>query len=70
MRLRAHPEHVAKHYLLVEDGDTAQFTTVPFGLVFVELGVHRLKKRSHERQLPCWADNGALEPEITDYING
>jgi hypothetical protein len=51
---------------LVEDGDTAQLATVPFGLVFGEFGVDRLKERTHEGNLVHRANNGALEVVVLD----
>jgi len=50
----------------VEDGDTTEGRAVPFGVVFLELGVHRLQERAHERSLPCWTDDGALLRPIAD----
>lgn len=42
---------------LVEDRNTAQFTTVPLGLVLVKLGVDGLKERAHKRDLVGRTDN-------------
>ena len=56
--------------LLVEDGNTAQFTAIPFRLVFSKLGVDRFKERTHEGNLPCRADDGAFEVEVSHYEGG
>jgi len=48
----------------VEDGDAAQLSAVPLGLVLVELGVDGLQERPHERNLHGRAHNGALEPDV------
>lgn len=49
----------------MEDGNTAQFTASPFRLVFVKLGIDRFEERTHEGNLPCWADDGAFEVEVS-----
>lgn len=49
----------------MEDGNTAQLTTVPFRLVFVELGVDRLKERTHKRDFESRTDDGALEVKVS-----
>ena len=54
--------------LLVKDRDAAQFTTVPFRLVFVELGVDRLKEGAHKRNFHCWTDNSAFQIEVSNWI--
>lgn len=51
---------------LVEDGDTAQLTTVPFGLVLGELGIHGLEEGAHERNLVGRTNDIALEVVVLD----
>lgn len=51
-------------YLLVENRHTAQLSAVPFGLVLVEFGVHRLEERSHERNFHRRAGNRSLEVDV------
>lgn len=48
----------------MENGNTAQLSTVPFCLVLVELGIDGLKERTHERDFPCWANDRAFEIEV------
>lgn len=55
-------------FLLVKDGNAAQLAAVPFRLVFVKLGVHRLEERSHERQFEGWPNKGALEIKVSHCI--
>jgi hypothetical protein len=50
----------------VENRDTAKVSAVPFGLVFSEFGVHRLKEWAHEGNLVHRANNRALEVVILD----
>ena len=48
--------------------DTAQLTTVPFGLVFVEFGVDRLKEGAHKRNFHSWTDNATFQVEVSNWI--
>ena len=52
----------------MEDGNTAQLTAIPFGFVFVELGIDRLKEWAHERDLESWTDNGASEVKVSHCV--
>lgn len=54
--------------VLVEDGDTAQFPAIPFGLVLMKLGVDRLEERAHEGNLVRGTDDRALEVVVLDYM--
>lgn len=51
---------------LVEDGDTAEGTAGPFGLVFLELGVDGLQEGTNEGHLEGRASNGALGRDVAD----
>ena len=43
--------------VLVEDGNTAQITTGPFGLVFFEFGIQGFEERTDKWHLEGWANN-------------
>ena len=43
--------------LLVEDRDTAQRAALPFGVIFLELGVDRLEERANEGNLEGRTDD-------------
>lgn len=50
----------------MEDGNTAQFAAVPFGLVFGELGVDRFQEWAHKGDLIGRTDDCALEVVVLD----
>lgn len=54
-------------YLLVEDGNTAELSAVPFRLVLMELGTDRLKEWAHKGDLHGRSNDGTLEPDVLDY---
>lgn len=39
-------------HILVENTNTAQLTAGPFSFIFLKIGIHGLKERSHEWDLP------------------
>lgn len=46
-----------RYILLVEDRDTAQRAALPFGVIFLELGVDRLEERADEGNLEGRTDD-------------
>lgn len=46
-----------RYILLVEDRDTAQRAALPFGVIFLELGVDRLEERANEGNLEGRTDD-------------
>jgi hypothetical protein len=59
-------ECTTKGRILVEDGDTAEGTRSPFGVVFCKIRVDRLEERSNERCLPRGTDNGSFAVHVHD----
>lgn len=53
--------------ILVEDGDAAEGTAEPLGMVFFKLGVHGLEERADEGRLEKRASNATLVEEVRDY---
>lgn len=53
--------------ILVEDGDAAEGTAEPLGMVFFKLGVHGLEERADEGSLEKRASNATLVEEVRDY---
>ena len=64
-----HSRHNSRIALLVEDGNTTQLTTVPFRLVFVEIGVDGLEEWSDKGCLPSWAYDTMLLPFVAHCID-
>jgi len=62
-----HGREEADKNVLVEDGDTAERTAVPFSYIFLELGVQGLQEWSHERLLEGRPNNGTLLEQVADY---
>lgn len=52
----------------MKNRNTAEFSAGPFCLVFLELGVHRFQKRTHEWDLERRAGDRALAPNVADCI--
>lgn len=52
----------------MEDRNTTERSTCPFGLVLIEFGVHRLEEWTHERELEVRANNGSLLPDVACYF--
>ncbi|KAL1836043.1 hypothetical protein VTJ49DRAFT_5639 [Mycothermus thermophilus] len=52
--------------LLVEDGDAAEGTAQPLGVVLLELGVDRLEEGPDEGHLPSRARDRSLVPDVRD----
>ena len=48
----------------MENGHAAQLSTIPFRLVFVELGIDRLEERAHKRDLECRTNNRTLQVKV------
>ena len=51
----------------MEDGDAAQRTTQPFGIVFFEFGIDGLQEGSNEGLLKDRAYDAAFVQEVHDY---
>lgn len=56
--------------ILVENRHAAQLAAVPLRLVFVKFRVDGLQEGSHEREFPCWANNGTFEIDVSDCKTG
>lgn len=54
-------------YILVEDRNAAQRSTGPLGKISIELGINRLEKWAHERDLECWPSDRAFLLDVHDY---
>lgn len=52
--------------LLVEDRNTAEGTAEPFGVIFLELGVHGFQEGTDEWHLEGRADDRTLVPDVAD----
>jgi hypothetical protein len=50
----------------MKDRDTAERTTVPFGEVPVEFGIHGVQKWPNEGYLPAWSHNAAFVSDIAN----
>lgn len=53
----------------MEDGDAAQRTTGPFGVVFLKLGVHGLEEGADEGHLEEGTLNRALVHDVGDWAH-
>lgn len=53
-------------YILVEDGDAAQRTAEPLGVVFLKLGVHGLEEGANEGRLEERTGDATLVEDVRD----